>query len=137
MRILKAKNYEVNGTGLYKYVRNSGWFAHAASHMDNTNVESSILEAVRKVLVEGKRTLPGYVDEHDCFSDISSATNDGVAIKKRVRSAYVQNKTICKNVYGSKYTFYCFPSSTSDPFGYTSESKRAEIGDFCYSFDDI
>lgn len=138
LRHNNAKKYENTGEGLYNYVRNGGWFAHAAKFMDNhSKLRDDVLEAVRKVLVEGKRTVPGYVNEHDCFSDISSATNDGVAISKKDRSAYVQNKTIIKNTYGSQYTFYCFPTSTSDPFGYTSEAKRQEIGDFCYKFSDI
>ena len=49
-------------------------------------------------------------------------------------SAYVKNKTVMKNRYGATYTFYCFPTSKSDPFGYTSEAKRQEIGDFCYEY---
>lgn len=135
LRHNKAKNYPITGTGLYNYVRNSGWFAKAAYHMDNQGkLRTDVLNAVRHVLVDGKRTLPGYVDEHDCFSDISSATNDGRAISVKDRSAYVKNKTIMKNRYGSKYTFYCFPTSKSDPFGYTSETRRQKCGDFCYTY---
>lgn len=135
LRHNKAKNYPITGTGLYNYVRNSGWFAKAAYHMDNQGkLRPEVLNAVRHVLVDGKRTLPGYVDEHDCFSDISSATNDGSAISVKDRSAYVKNKTIMKNRYGSKYTFYCFPTSKSDPFGYTSETRRQQCGDFCYTY---
>ncbi|MBE5936139.1 MAG: Ig domain-containing protein [Lachnospiraceae bacterium] len=137
LRHCNARKYDINGTGLYNYVRNGGWFAHAAKWMDKQDPKPEILEAVRKVLVEGKRTLPGYVNEHDCFSDISSATNDGAGISKKDRSAYKQHVTYIKNAYGGNYTFYCFPSDSSDPFGYTSKSKREEIGDFCYNFDDI
>ena len=138
LRHNNARKYENNGTGLYNYVRNGGWFAHAARFMDDhSKLRGDVLEAVRKVLVEGKRTVPGYVNEHDCFSDIASSTNDGAAIGIRDRGAYIQNKTIIRNTYGSQYTFYCFPTSTSDPFGYTSEAKRQEIGDFCYNFSDI
>ena len=103
--------------------------------MDNqSKLKTSVLNAVRTVLVEGKRTLPGYVNEHDCFSDITSATNYGKAINVKDRNAYVKNVTIMKNRYGSTYTFYSFPSSISDPFGYISEAKRKEIGDFCYTY---
>ncbi len=135
LRHNKAKNYEINGTGLYNYVRKSGWFAKAPYHMDNQGkLRPEVLNAVRHVLVDGKRTLPVYVDEHDCFSDISSATNDGRGINVKDRSAYVKNKTIMKNRYGSKYTFYCFPTAKSDPFGYTSEARRQKWGDFCYTY---
>jgi hypothetical protein len=114
-----------------------GWFAKAATHMDKQDPRADVLEAVRKVLVEGKRTLPGYVVEHDCFSDISSATNDGSGINKKDRSAYVQFKTKIKNRYGGNYIFYSFPTDSSDPFGYESESLRQQIGDFCYKFEDL
>ena len=106
--------------------------------MSNTsNLKDDVLQAVRAVLVDGKRTLPGYVDEHDCFSDISSATNNGSSISVSDRSSYKQNVTIMHNVYGSTYTFYTFPESNSDPFGYISEDNRAKIGDDCYSFEEI
>ena len=137
LRHCNARKYEINGNGLYNYVRYGKWFAHAAKWMDKQDPRPEILEAVRKVLVEGKRTIPGYVNEHDCFSDISSATNNGSGISKKDRSAYKQHVTYIKNAYGGNYTFYCFPSDTSDPFGYTSKAKREEIGDFCYNFDDI
>ena len=137
LRHCNARKYEINGNGLYNYVRYGKWFAHAAKWMDKQDPRPEVLEAVRKVLVEGKRTLPGYVNEHDCFSDISSATNNGAGISKKDRSAYMQHVTYIKNAYGGNYTFYCFPTDSSDPFGYTSKAKRDEIGDFCYNFEDI
>ena len=135
---LMANRFELHGSkygsgadGLVNYVRSSGWFAHASSHMADTGiVTSSALAAVKSVLVDGKRTLPGYVDEHDCFSDISSISTGSV----RDRSAYKPFVTIIKNRYTSTYTFYSFPDSNSDPFGYTSEENRKRIGDDCYSF---
>lgn len=136
LRHNNAKKYENNGTGLYNYVRNGGWFAKAAYHMDNqSKLRPEVLNAVRTVLVRGYRTLPGYVDEHDCFSDISTATNNGVAIGVRDRGAYVSHTTIIKNKYGSTYRFFSFPTAKSDPFGYTSDKKRQQIGDFHYTYD--
>lgn len=135
LRHNNARKYENTGTGLYNYVRNGGWFAKAAYHMDNQGkLKTNVLNAVRKVLVEGKRTLPGYVNEHDCFSDIAVATNNGVAINIKDRGAYVRNTTVIKNKMGSTYIFYSFPTSIADPFGYISEAKRKEIGEFCYTY---
>lgn len=129
---LYGSKYGSGADGLVSYVRNSGWFASAGSHMaDSGIVTSSALNAVRNVLVGGRRTLPGYVDEHDCFSDISSVSTGSV----RDRSSYKQFSTKIHNRYGANYTFYSFPDSNSDPFGYTSESKRKSIGDNCYSFE--
>lgn len=123
-------------SSLYDYVRNGGWFAHAAEHMDDREASDEIVNVVDHVIRGGFRVLPGYIDEHDYFGDITSATNDGVAINENDRGAYKKNVTIIKNRYGSTYTFYCFPDETSDPFGYTSEELRAEMGDDCYTLED-
>lgn len=118
----KGSRYGTGANGLYSYVQNSGWFAKASYWMGQTaSLNPNILEAVRRVLVGGNRTLPTYVDEHDCFSDIASATNNGVGINVYNRSQYKQDVTKIRNRYGSSYTFYCFPDSNSDPFGYTSK----------------
>lgn len=139
---LMANRFELYGSshgsgadGLYDYVRNSGWFAHSASNMDSHDAPAEVVEAVRDVLVNGKRTLPAYIDEHDWINDITSATNDGKSINVKDRDAYVPNKTILKNKYGSTYIFYSFPDEGSDPFGYIYEDKRSELGDFHYDFD--
>ena len=44
--------------------------------------------------------------------------NDMNAIKNR--SNYIQGKTVLYNRYGGVYTFYAFPCSSCDPFGYTN-----------------
>lgn len=124
---LMANLYELYGKKKYSslsdYVRNGGWFYKAAYYMDNGSCTTAELEAVKDVLVNGNRTVPLYVDEHDCFSDLTSVTNNGKAISKTDRSAYKQHVTKIKNRYGSTYTFYCFPAAYSDPFGYTNNSR--------------
>ena len=124
---LMANLYELVGykkyKSLYEYVRNGGWFYRAAHYMDNGSYTASQLAAVKDVLVNGNRTVPLYVDEHDCFSDIKSATNNGKFITVTDRSAYKQNVTIIKNRYGSTYTFWSFPAPGSDPFGYTDNAR--------------
>ncbi|MCM1508841.1 MAG: hypothetical protein NC177_17175, partial [Ruminococcus flavefaciens] len=135
---LMANRFEMYGSkysSVYDYARNSGWFAKAGTYMDKMNATDAVVEAVRNVLIYGKRTLPGYIDEHDCFSDLKSCTNNGVGITIKDRSQYRQYVTIINNVYGSKYTFYCFPTSSSDPFGYISETKRSQIGEAYYDYD--
>lgn len=124
-------------SSVYDYARNSGWFANAANHMDSGTVSNDIISVVTAVIKEGKRVLPKYIDEHDCVSDISSATNNGASINPSNRDDYQQHITKIENVYGSSYTFYCFPASNSDPFGYTSQEKRNELGDDCYSIDSL
>ena len=136
-----AGNYPDTGEGLYNYIKESPWFATASKEkMDSyiahgTPLKEDVLEAVRAVLVNGMRTLPGYIDEHDCFSDISSASNNGQAISVGSRSQYVQHVTKINNTHGGKYIFYNFPESNSDPFGYTSQANREKIGDFYYEYE--
>ena len=81
--------------------------------INENSVTDAVLAGVKDVLVNGNRTLPLYVDEHDCFSDIQSISTGSV----KDRNAYVQGKTVVKNRYGSTWTFWCFPDSKSDPFG--------------------
>jgi len=114
----RQKTYGTSGTALYNWVRNGKWFYRSEYYMDNGTVASKYIEAVRDVLIKGNRTLPQYVDEHDCFSDIKSISTGNI----KDRSAYIKNKTVVKNKMGSTWTFYCFPSSGSDPFGYTKEA---------------
>lgn len=114
------------GDDIYSFVRYSGWFSRAAYWMDHGSTTEAITAAVRDVLINGNRTLPPYVNEHDCFSDISSATSCGSAINKNQRGAYQRDVTKIRNRYGSTYTFYCFPDENSDPFGYTSKPQPTE-----------
>lgn len=119
---LMCNLYELHGakySGLYAYVRTCGWFYKAAYFMDNGSASSSVIDAVEKVINGGHRLLPRYIDEHDCFSDIAWVKNNGVEIKVTDRSKYIPNVTMIKNVMGSLYTFYCFPTPSADPFGYT------------------
>ena len=108
---------------LYEYVRKSGWFSRASYWMDNGNAGSTYRLYARYVLCEGLRTLPKHINEHDCFSDILDISTGAV----QDRSAYQRDKTFIKNRYGSNYKFYCFPTNSSDPFGYTKEAKE-EMG---------
>ena len=132
---IKGSKYGTGAQGLYNYIRNSGWFANSKNYMDSYDASAEIVQAVRSVLVDGKRTLPGYIDEHDYFGDISSAKIDGKAITVTNRSLYESNETIIKNIYGATYTFYSFPDTNSDPFGYTSEAIRKEKGEFHYDYE--
>lgn len=124
--ILETQSYYKNkyGNDIYSFARNSGWFSKAAYWMDNGDASSTYSIAIQDVLVNGNRTLPQFVDEHDCLADIKSATNNGKPINIHDRSAYKQDVTIIKNRYGSTYTFWSFPTPYGDPFGYTNKTLR-------------
>lgn len=114
-----------------------GWFAYGNQrYIDGTSNQQAI-KAVTDVIVKGKRTLPRYVNEHDCLSDILKVeTKAGVEFKKSDRHDYVPHSTKIYNKYYSVYTFYDFPGGADtgvDPFGYTSASARTKWGDSCFT----
>lgn len=113
---------------VYDYVLNSGWFSHARYWMEHGPATEEQVEWVKEVLVDGRATLPPYIDEHDCFSDIEWISTGDV----RDRSAYIKDVTKIKNRYGATYTFYCFLHEHSDPFGYTSKPKNETLDDGIY-----
>lgn len=129
---LMANLYELYGgdfKSLYSYVKNSGWFYRASYFMSLIDsLDKETLEIVRLVLVEGKRTLPKYVDNHDDFSNIISI-NTG---NSNCREDYIPNETIITNGNGSNYLFYCFPDEISDPFGYNNPENIEKFGDAHY-----
>jgi len=130
---LMANRYELisdktstKGSDLVSYIRNAGWWANAGSFMDKRKVNNENKAVVKEVLVLGNRTLPLYIDEHDCFSDINTIITNGKTMTDQNsisnRSNYTSNETEIHNNMSSIYTFYTFPAERSDPFGYTKKS---------------
>lgn len=133
---LRGSKFGTGADGLENYVRSSGWFANANNHMNDTGiVTDEAYNAVKSVLVDGKRTLPKYIDEHDYLGDLTSVKTNGTEISVKDKSNYKQFETQIKNRYGSSYTFYSFPDTNSDPFGYTSEENRKKFGEECYAYE--
>lgn len=128
----RGDGYGSGGSGLYNYVRNSGWFGKPSQV--KKAAPSGYVTVVSKVLEKGIRTIPEYVDEHDCVSDIDEIYLNGISLSKGNENNYKSHKTRIYNVYGAKYYFYKFPGNPSDPFGYLSKNKRNKYGDFCYSY---
>lgn len=134
-----------NFKDVYECTFASGWYwskarneAWVAAHPD---VPTSVIDAVRDVIVNGNRNIPEYVDEYDCLADIAMIINDGKSYTREKDKAYIMNranyikdKTIIQNVYAEgvhdRYTFYCFPDGiggSCDAFGYIS--KPAETSE--------
>ena len=134
---LMANLFEMQGkySSIVDYVKKSGWFA-CSSNDESAN--SKQMDVVRDVLVNGNRTLPLYINEHDCINctkkecdngnrgDICYLKRDGKEISSmseiKNRSNYVSGETVIYNRYGSVYTFYTFPCESCDPFGYTKSA---------------
>ena len=104
-----------------------GWFAHGKDRYNAGTTNKAAIKAVTDVIVKGKRTLPRYINEHDCLPDIEWVKNNGKKFSVNARSKYQMHKTVIYNRYCSEYTFYSFPGGVKtgvDPFGYTSDSMR-------------
>ena len=127
---LMANLFELQSTykDIYDFIRNGKWFSRAPYWMDYGTSTKSAVEKTRDVLVNGARTLPAYINEHDCFTDIEWIRANGKTYTAyadiKDRAKYVKDKTVIHNRYNSTYTFYCFPGKYSDPFGYTEEAKK-------------
>ena len=148
-----AKNkYKDNpADGLYYYIKNNTWWNSGALVMNRRNASPEIVEAVRDVLVNGNRTLPKYVNSHDCLScnqknkcpngkkgDICIIKNDRLRQTQQSvinnHSNYIPHVTQVANVYdlNAFKTFYTFPNELSDPFSYKSQKLRDQYGECHY-----
>lgn len=125
---LAGGSFGSGADGLYNYVMTSGWFGIPGDHNAPGSVNNEELTAVKAVLMQGYRTLPKYVNEHDCINP------PDIIDPPARREDFKQFQTVLHNIYGSTYTFYSFPTEDSDPFGYTSEANRQKYGDFCYEY---
>lgn len=112
----------------YDCTLKSGWYWSEKKNLDwiknHPNVPNSVVAIVSDVFRNGKRNIPTYCDEYDCLSDVRKATNNGRSFPPQDRSQYIKDVTRIENVYGSVYTFYCFPDGAkgyTDAFGYISK----------------
>lgn len=104
----------------------SGWYAYGKFRYSVGTSNSQAIEIVKDVFLRGHRTLPIYVDEHDCMSDISKVLNNKGQNIKWSKAKWKPFETLIKNRMSSSYYFYSFPGgyeSGVDPFGYTGKKK--------------
>ena len=136
----QSKNFR----DVYECTFGSGWYWGKERNdewvREHPSVPADVVNAVRDVIVNGNRTLPDYVDEYDCLTDIALIINDGVVHTREREKSYVLNrknykphKTIIQNIYAEgasdRYTFYCFPDGVDghcDAFGYLYKPKTIE-----------
>lgn len=128
---LIANKYEYSKStkSLHEYVKTNTWWRSGSIYLSDENPQPNqeILEAVRDVLVNGNRTLPKYITEHDSLTsgEILWIENNGTrysdAASIKNRSLYIKDVTKIKTTHHDSseyYVFYSFPNSSSDPFGY-------------------
>ena len=82
-------------------------------------------------VLAGNRVMPPYILEHDCKEDLAYIETNGVRYSPYQKDKYVSGVTVCYQAtvhehngrrFGFRrpthWTFYSFPTPTSDPFGY-------------------
>ena len=112
-----------------QWATDCGWFAHAARHWEKT-APAEYFTVARSVLA-GNRVIPPYILEHDCLEDLAYIETNGVRYSPYQKDKYISGVTVCYQAtvhdhngrrFGFKrpvhWTFYSFPTATSDPFGY-------------------
>lgn len=131
---LKGNGYGSGAEGLYNYVKNSGWFSGAKE--GNTTDNQDVISVVKTVLVDGKRTLPKYIDEMDNIIDLKSITVNDLKFLSKTNLNYPNNfvpyKTLVENQFGNSYYFYNLLNNTI--YGYTNEDNKSNLGNDCYVY---
>lgn len=122
------------GNDLSGWLERTDWYAEK-SYSRGTNPIA--VQAVKDVIINGYRTLPKYVTEHDDIGDILSVSPG----TKSNRSTWVPHQTIIKQnpsrIQGAtSYVYYDTPGGKGDPFGYFQTYKNKYPDDFHYTVSD-
>ena len=112
-----------------QWATDCGWFAHAKRRWETTSPPEYV--AVAHSVLAGNRVMPPYILEHDCMEDLAYIETNGVRYSPYQKDKYVSGVTVCYQAtvheargrrFGFRrpthWTFYSFPTPTSDPFGY-------------------
>ena len=124
--------------GLVQYlstpIADGGWFATWHNYDESfSGFSQEEYDAVKDILVNGNRTMPPEILEHDCIvtekctGGVERAFNDGVEFDIYDYSQYVSGKTLLKqggDLHG-QWIFYKFADDQlkkGDPFGYLEDN---------------
>ena len=117
-----TKKNGTTGEGILKTLK-SGWYASKSVARGNRGDASpAALQAVEDVLVNGQRTLPRHVTEHDYYKDIDNIDLNPNTDTGRQNRLNLKPGTRITNKMGGSYQFYKFagkdgPRGSGDPFG--------------------
>ena len=145
-------NAERTGTNLANYVKTSGWFKDASSRWNEsfTGYSEEEMNAIKDIFVNGNRTIPPQVVEHDdLILDIDYIEINGQRYTRGSsgfmdKSNYVSGKTLIHQDPGrfrgggTQWIFWTWanpegktisdssgPTLTGDPFGYYENNPPA------------
>ena len=135
----KKPSSKGDADGLVNYVRTGGWFASSTtSKYSESYSNSTYVAAVKDVLVNGNRTIPPQVVEHDCFyssgcsAGIGSASNNGKEISLSDKSEFKRGVTqLTQKGFSDNitYTFWGWADpekKSGDPFGYLNSNPPSD-----------
>ena len=109
-----------------------GWFASRTKDAYNSGGQASseAIAAARDILVNGNRTAPHGINEHDGIGDYEIISSPTGSTDEHDASNYVSQQTVIHNQSGTTWTFYSWcdgefsktgtVTSSCDPFGYTN-----------------
>ena len=137
------KKRTLTESNLLWLINKSGWYADGYTGEKPTQ---SAISAVKRVMTEGKRVIPRYVVEHDCFPhDAWNTTYQTDRSKYKKHETKVNQRPrhkVGNKWFGFKkpveYTFYCFMGSKGDRdiMGYFKEYYEKYKNDVPYGSSD-
>lgn len=145
------KSEDHNANNFVNYIRTGGWFGSSSRYNESfSGYSNSEYEAVKDIWVNGNRTIPPEIVEHDdLLLDINYIETNGKRIYNgesgfRDKANYVQGKTIIHQnpsriSGGGQWVFWTWAnpdgttisdssgaSLTGDPFGYYEDNPPSD-----------
>lgn len=135
---LSEEKKEDDSSGIYEFIKNHDLLKSSELTENLKSRPEKVIEIVKSVLLEGKRTLPGYIDKLESLANIKSAKNEEDEEDKSISvnkiDLYEKHTTKLTTVDDIEYTYYLLFGDNKDILGYTDEEKRDEIGDYYYDY---
>ena len=126
-----------------------GWFADTTKVAYNNGgpVSQEYTDAAKDILVNGNRTAPHGINEHDGIGEYSIVSSPTGSTDTHDAANYVSGQTVIHNKYGSTYTFYAWcdgeksktgtVTSACDPFGYKDSIDESSSGGLQKSYSTV
>ena len=126
-----ARGHTINGANLVDFIAHGGWFSTSGlvNGQQDFPVDSGRLSAARDILINGNRTLPVEIVEHDYIGDILYGSNNGTQVPSTEwQSGVTQIHTVYQDE-GEYWIFYGWiggQDGLGDPMGYKAGRPPTE-----------
>lgn len=143
-------NYTAESLGNYILNGRDGWFHsntkqayRSGSPAYGNAITKEYIDAAKDILVNGNRTAPHGINEHDGVGEYSIVQSPTGNTDPYDAANYVSGQTKIHNQYGSSYTFYSWcdgeksktgrVTTACDPFGYIHGIQEGNSPENSYS----